>query len=250
MNAVAGPLLQARDLKPRHDDGQAFEHPLSIEVSSGEIVCLVGPNGGGKTAFLRALAALDKPASGALKVLGKDALKLDTDAWRALRLRAAYVGEGAPLLSIVNGLINVTLPAMYHRLGTAPQVQAAAQDILTFLDYPGRQDLLPAYLNQHERLLLAIARCLMLSPELMFLDEPFHMTDSACREREAAVYHKLTTERGLALLIATHNLGFVRRHADKIVFLHPDWVGCFDGWKPFAASRQAEVKGFLDTDPR
>ncbi|HEX4301102.1 MAG TPA: ATP-binding cassette domain-containing protein [Gammaproteobacteria bacterium] len=246
MNAAAL-LLQARDLRARREDGQPFQQPLSIEMRAGETVCLIGPNGGGKTAYLRALAAVDRPATGAIKVLGKDALKLDTDAWRALRLRAAYIGEGAPLLSVVNGLINVTLPAMYHRLGTAPQVQAAAQDLLTFLDYPGRQDLLPAYLNQHERLLLAIARCLMLSPELMFLDEPFHMTDNACREREAVVYGKLTAEKGLGLLIATHNLGFVRRHADQIVFLHPDWIGCFAGWKVLNASKQPEVRAFLDS---
>ena len=249
MNAVT-PLLEARDLCPRREDGSAFQHGLTYAVRPGEITCLVGPNGSGKTAYLRALAAVDIPASGNLRLLGKDALKLDATAWRALRLRAAYVGEGAPLLSVVNGLINVTLPAMYHRLGNAPKVQAAAQEILKFLDYPGRQDLLPAYLNQHERLLLAIARCLMLSPELMFLDEPFHMTDNACREREAAVYQKLTRERGLALLIATHNLGFVRRYADHIVFLHPVWVGCFDGWKELSASKRAEVREFLDTDQR
>jgi len=249
MNAAA-PLLQARDLRPRREDGAPFEHPLSLEVQAGETVCLVGPNGGGKTAYLRALAAVDKPAGGSVKLLGKDAGRLDADAWRALRLRAAYVLEGAPLLSVVNGLINVTLPAMYHRLGTAAQVAAAAQELLKFLDYPGRQDLLPAYLNQHERLLLAIARCLMLSPELMFLDEPFHMTDNACREREAAVFRRLAGDKGLAVLIATHNLGFVRRYADKIVFLHPQWAGCFDGWKPFSASVRSEVRDFLDTDQR
>ena len=245
MSAVA-PLLQATELRPRNPDGSSFDHALSLEVAGGETVCFVGPNGGGKTAYLRALAAVDHPASGGLKLLGKNALGLDSLRWRALRLKAAYVLEGAPLLSVVNGLINVTLPAMYHRLGTATQVATAAQDLLKFLDYPGRQDLLPAYLNQHERLLLAIARCLMLSPELMFLDEPFHMTDNACREREATVFSKLTAEKGLGLLIATHNLGFVRRRADKIVFTHPGWVGCFAGWKAFNASGRPEVRAFLD----
>ena len=246
MNAVV-PLLEATDIRPRNADGSSFEHALSLEVASGQTVCLVGPNGGGKTAYLRALASADIPASGSLKLFGRNALGLDSLSWRALRLKAAYVLEGAPLLSVVNGLINVTLPAMYHRLGTATQVAAAAQDLLKFLDYPGRQDLLPAYLNQHERLLLAIARCLMLSPELMFLDEPFHMTDNACREREAVVFSKLTGEKGLGLLIATHNLGFVRRHADKIVFTHPDWVGCFAGWKALNASERPEVRAFLDS---
>src|SRR6201999_4260984 len=150
MSAVA-PLLQAEGLRPRREDGAVLDHPLTMEVKAGDTVCLVGPNGGGKTAYLRALAAVDRPAAGSVKLLGKDAGRLSTDAWRALRLRAAYVAEGAPLLSVVNGLINVTLPAMYHRLGTATQVATAAQELLKFLDYPGRQDLLPAYLNQHEQ---------------------------------------------------------------------------------------------------
>jgi len=207
----------------------------------------VGPNGGGKTAYLRALAAVDMPAAGNLQLLGRNAQGLDGANWRALRLKVAYVAEGAPLLSVVNGLINVTLPAMYHRLGNAEQARTKALEILGYLDYPGRQDLLPAYLNQHERLLLAIARCLMLSPELMFLDEPFHMTDNACRERESGVYQKLARERGLTLVLATHNLGFVKRRADEIVFVHPEGVWRFAGWKEFAGAGRSQVRDFLDT---
>lgn len=239
-------LLKAAGLRPLREDGSAFEHPLSLEAAAGETVCLLGPNGGGKTAYLRALAAVDPPAAGTLELFGLDTRKLGETARRNLRLRAAFVSEGAPLLSVVNGLINVTLPAMYHRLGNATEMQAAAIETLKFLDYPGRQDLLPAYLNQHERLLLAIARCLMLSPEAIFLDEPFHMTDNACRERESAVLRKLVRERNMAVFIATHNLAFARKHADRIVFLHPAWVGCFAGWKAFADAGRAEVRAFLD----
>jgi ABC-type lipoprotein export system ATPase subunit len=244
---VSAALLEAVGLLPRREDGGAFAHPLTFHMPAGRTVCLVGPNGGGKTAYLRALAAVDAPAAGSLKLFGLDTRRLGEAARRSLRLRAAFVAEGAPLLSVVNGLANVTLPAMYHRPGNATEVQAAAIETLRFLDYPGRQDLLPAYLNQHERLLLAIARCLMLSPEAIFLDEPFHMTDNACRDREAAVYRKLARERNMAVLIATHNLEFVRRHAEDIVFLHPGWTGCFKGWGEFTGSKRAEVHEFLDT---
>jgi len=244
---MAAILLEAEDLKPLRGDGSAFEHGISCHYAAGRIVCLVGPNGSGKTAYLRTLAAVDPPAAGGLTLFGQDALDLDAEAARSLRMRAAFVAEGAPLLSVVNGLINVTLPAMYHRLGNAEQARTKALEILGYLDYPGRQDLLPAYLNQHERLLLAIARCLMLSPELMFLDEPFHMTDSACRERESGIYQKLTRERGMTLLLATHNLGFVKRRADDIVFVHPDGVWHYTGWKEFAAAARSQVRDFLDT---
>ncbi len=238
-------LIEARGLRPLREDGNPFEHALDFETTGGRVVCLVGPNGGGKTAYLRALAAVDAPASGKLKLFGNDAIGLDAEARRELRLKAAFVGEGAPLLSVVTGLTNVMLPATYHHLGHALEIRASALETLKFLNYPGRHDQLPAFLNQHERLLLAIARCLMLSPGLIFLDEPFHMTDSACRQRESDIYVRLARERGLAVLIATHNLGFVKRHADEIVFLHPGGTARYDGWKGFAAKPDAAVKAFL-----
>jgi polar amino acid transport system ATP-binding protein len=244
---AAAALLEAEDLRPLRSDGSAFEHGVSCRLGPGRVVCVVGPNGSGKTAYLRALAAVDPPAGGKLSLFGRDALDLDKETRRTLRLKVAFITEGAPLLSVVTGLTNVTLPAMYHRLGNAEQARVKAEEILAFLDYPGRQDLLPAYLNQHERLLLAIARCLMLSPELMFLDEPFHMTDNACRERESAVYQKLARERGLTLLLATHNLGFVKRQADEIVFVHPEGVWRFSGWKEFTTAARDPVREFLDT---
>ena len=243
----AAPLIEADDLKPMRADGSAFEHGLTCRIDSGRVICLVGPNGSGKTAYLRTLAAVDPPASGRLKLFGQEAARLGAESRRALRLKAAFIAEGAPLLSVVTGLTNVTLPAMYHRLGHNLEIRASALETLKFLNYPGRDDVLPAYLNQHERLLLAIARCLMLSPELIFLDEPFHMTDSACRQRESDIYIRLSRERGLAVLIATHNLGFVKRHADEILFLHPAGIMRYTSWKAFAESGHAGVRAFLDT---
>lgn len=237
-------LLHAEALRPYREDGSVFEHGLSLDTESGRIICLVGPNGSGKTAYLRALAGVD-PALGRLRILEQDVSGLDTTGWRKLRCRVAFIGEGAPILSVVDGLTNVTLPALYHRLGTRDAIQAQAAELLNFLDYPGQRDVLPAYLNQHQRLLLAIARCLMLSPELLFLDEPFHMTDEECRKREADIYLKLAHERGLAILVSTHNLGFVKRHAQEIVFIHPHGVQRFPDWATFATDPLPSLQQFL-----
>ena len=244
MNAAA-PLLEAEGVLPLREDGKAFEHPLSYRADGGRVVCFVGPNGGGKTAYLRALAGLDLLAAGRVRLFGKDPASLGAEEERMLRCRAAFINEGAPLLSVVSGLSNVTLPAMYHRLGHNLEIRASALETLQFLNYPGRHDLLPAYLNQHERLLLAIARCLMLSPELLFLDEPFHMADSACRQRESDIYVRLASERGLGVFIATHNLGFVKRHADEIVFVSTAGIEIFRGWRALNESKLPEARSFL-----
>ena len=238
-----GMLLSAEAVRPR---GEAFPHSLSYQTGSSRIVCLVGPDGAGKTTWLRMLAGVDLPAAGRLQLLGMDVMRLDTPAWRRLRCRAAFINAGAPLLSVVDGFSNVTLPALYHRLGTAAAVRVKALETLEFLGYTGRRDALPAFLNSHERLLLAIARCLMLSPELLFLDEPFHMADDACRRREAEIYLRLKRERNLTVLVATHNLGFVKRYADDIVFIHPQGAWPFPGWTDFAAATLPAVRGFLD----
>jgi ABC-type multidrug transport system ATPase subunit len=237
-------LLHAEDLRPWREDGSEFEHALSLDAEPGRIICLVGPNGSGKTAYLRALAGVD-PAAGELRILDQDVSTLDTPAWRKLRCHVAFIGEGAPLLSVVDGITNVTLPALYHRLGTRDAIQTQALELLRFLDYPGQQDALPAYLNQHQRLLLAIARCLMLSPALIFLDEPFHMTDEECRKRESDIYIKLARERGLAVVVSTHNLGFVKRHAQQIVFIHPQGVQRFPDWATFSSHPLPVLQQFL-----
>ena len=237
-------LLYAEALRPRREDGSEFAHALSLEVEPGRIICLVGPNGSGKTAYLRALAGVD-PAAGTLRLLGSEVATLDTPAWRQLRCRVAFVSEGAPLLSVVDGITNVTLPALYHRLGTRDAIRAQAMELLDFLGYPGSREVLPAHLNQHQRLLLAIARCLMLSPELIFLDEPFHMTDEECRKRESDIYRKLAHDRGLAVLVSTHNLGFVKRHAQDILFIHPQGVQHFASWDAFTNAPLPALQQFL-----
>lgn len=238
MNAA---VLEAETLRPLPDCGA-----LSLRVGAGRLVCLLGPAGGGKSLWLRALAGVDPPAAGRLEILGVNVERLNADAWRQLRRRAGFVPTGAPLLSVSSGLANVMLPALYHGTVREPQARSQALEILAYLGYQGPTDKLPAYLHPHERLLLAIARCLMLSPQLLFLDEPFYMTDELHRRREAALYRRLARERGLAMFVATHNLGFAKRAADDILFIRRGAVQHFAGWPAFADSGQPEVRAFLD----
>jgi ABC-type multidrug transport system ATPase subunit len=237
-------LITAEGLRPFENTDSGYS--LDLKVTGGKIVCLVGPGGGGKTSWLRVLAGINRPAAGCLRLLGDDVPPQDTPAWRQLRCQAAFIPEGAPLLSVVDALNNVMLPALYHRIGTPEAIRLRAQETLEFLGYSGSLQALPAHLSQHQRLLLAIGRCLMLSPRLLFLDEPFHMTDDACRRREAEIYQRLARERGMAILVATHNLGFTKRYATDIVFVHSHGVWAFDGWPAFVQSPLIEARTFLN----
>jgi ABC-type polar amino acid transport system ATPase subunit len=237
-------LIAAEGLRPLAGIDSACS--LDLEVTCGNIVCLLGPGGGGKSTWLRALAGVTPPAIGRLRLLGNDVPPYDTPAWRQLRCQAAFIPSGAPLLSVVDALNNITLPALYHRIASPETIRLRAEETLDFLGYNGSMQALPAHLSQHERLLIAIGRCLMLSPRLLYLDEPFHMTDDACRRREAKIYQQLARERGMAVLVATHNLGFAKRYATDIVFVYSQGVWKFDSWQAFTEAPLIETRAFLN----
>jgi ABC-type polar amino acid transport system ATPase subunit len=228
--------------------GRLPQHqPLSCGIAVGSINCMVGRNFTGKSSWLRALAGLDLPAAGTLEIMGSDVWSLDTANWRRLRTNAAFITAKAPLISWLDGLSNVTLPAVYHELEGEVAARDQARKLLDKLGYDGALDVLPAYLDRHHRSLLALARCLMLAPEMVFIDEPFELTDSNSRAEMEKVLNWLAQEQGITLVISTHNLDFARGHADSVLYasgsglyVHRSWDELSDVAPAFAAGRPDE----------
>jgi ABC-type transporter Mla maintaining outer membrane lipid asymmetry ATPase subunit MlaF len=244
---MAAPLLVARKLIPSALPREWLTpaHALDLALERGTICCLIGPQGGGKTAWLRALAAVEPPAEGELTIAGRYCSNLAYEAWRRMRPQIAYIGASAPLLSVLNGLANVTLPAHYHRIGSTEAIRAKALAVLERLGWQGPLDVLPAYLDEHQRRLLALARCLILDPHILFIDEPFRMTDVAGWHHMGSVFVDLAHERKIALVVVTHHLPFVRRHADRILFTSRAGVRDYAGWSALAAAGDPAVHEFL-----
>lgn len=236
------PILVARDLVP---EGVGVPATLALEVRRGEMICLVGPKGTGKTQLLRALAGLDPPARGSVDLLGRRTDGLDSKAWLDLRRRAAFISSDAPLLSVVDALVNVTLPANYHAIAPSAQVRSDALALLERLGWVGDLTLLPAFLDEHQRRLLALARCLILKPVVLFVDEPFRMSDVSGWRHFGSVFEGLRRDDGLAVLMVTHNLPFVREVDARVLFCGPQGPRMFAHWRDFAQDADPAIAGFL-----
>ncbi|MEE8119677.1 MAG: ATP-binding cassette domain-containing protein [Gammaproteobacteria bacterium] len=224
-------IISARKMIPAGLAGETVTtRALDLDVRGGETVCLIGPTNTGKTNYLRTMAAIEPPLSGEVMLLERDMRQFARQVVLDIRQRVAFIGDSAPLLSTLSGLVNVMLPALYHERGDRDAVMQQAEAVLDRLGWDGDSSQLPAYLSDHERRLLALARCLIMDPAAILIDEPFRMTDLACWKQLADVYRELTSVDGRALVIVTNNLHFVKRNADRIVFFEPDAVKVFDSW--------------------
>ncbi|HEY3486862.1 MAG TPA: ATP-binding cassette domain-containing protein [Gammaproteobacteria bacterium] len=209
-------VIKCRNLVPA---GGKSPQTFNLEIGRNTLTCIVGPADSGKTSYLRLLGGIDPPVRGELEILGYKIWSLHENARRQLRLYAAYVLPNSALLSSVNALQNIMLPAQYHCMGTDKHIEERALALLAWLGYPDSNDDRPAseLPAMHQRL-IAIARSLILDPEILFIDDAFAFFDAAGSRRMAGLYLEMRDRHDLTLVLTTDNTAFAREQADLVLY--------------------------------
>jgi lipoprotein-releasing system ATP-binding protein len=184
---------------------------LSLQVKRGEIVALVGPSGSGKTTLLQIAGLLDTPTSGEITV-GGEAMTEANDGKRTLarQKHIGFVYQFHHLLPEFTALENVVLPQMAAGVSQA-QASGTATTLLDELKLSKRLSHRPARLSGGEQQRVAIARALANNPALLLADEPTGNLDLHTADEVFGMLLKMVRERGLAALVATHNIDLARR---------------------------------------
>lgn len=194
---------------------------LDLTVEAGEIVALMGASGAGKTTVLRAVAAL-QPISAGTITLGDVTLKPGPVPRQSqlslLRSKVGMVFQEHALFEHLTVLDNVILAPVHARRWDPARATDAAMQLLESLGISERADALPRQLSGGQAQRAAIARALVLDPQLLLMDEPTSALDPARRVVLADTLRKLTAG-GRALLISTHDADFAGACADRIVAL-------------------------------
>jgi putative ABC transport system ATP-binding protein len=180
---------------------------VSLDIEKGEFVAFVGPSGSGKTTLVNILGCLDNATSGSLVLGGKtifrENLKLsETELTRIRRQVFGYIFQKFYLLPTLTVLENVILPLTFFR-----KTGAALDpiEVLKFLGLEKRTDHRPGELSGGEMQRVAIARALVNNPDILLADEPTGNLDSARSREIGEVIKRLNEERGLTVLLVTHN---------------------------------------------
>ena len=236
-------LINGQGLVPI--DATSFLSPLSLSVRAGSVTCFVGPDGSGKSRYLRTLAGVDAVQDGQLTLLGQSAYNLTQDEWRQMRARIGFLGSNTPLISFFSGWQNVLFPALYHRLAEPAEVEAKARKLIADFGIDADLEELPAYLDGLNVYKLTIVRALMLEPLVLFLDEPFRRFDIGSIRPVQRFLLNMVRESGLALVIATHDLPLVAKYADQVFFCGDGNVRSFTGGSELLRSSFADVQEYV-----
>jgi putative ABC transport system ATP-binding protein len=201
------PLIELRRVEKIYGKGEAAVAALAgidLTIHDGEFVAVMGPSGSGKSTCMNILGCLDAPTGGHYLFRGSDVSKLSRDQ-RAL-LRRHYLGfvfQGFNLLKRTTALENVELPLIYRGVSRG-QRRRKGMEVLEQVGLKGRETHTAAELSGGQQQRVAIARALVADPSVVFADEPTGNLDSAKSHEIMRLLKSLNAERGLTIVLVTH----------------------------------------------
>jgi lipoprotein-releasing system ATP-binding protein len=217
MSDAGALLIVAEDLDKEYRSGPEMLRVLrgaSLILRAGEMVALVGASGVGKSTLLHILGAVDRPTAGRVLFAGEDVFaRSEAALTRFRRQEVGFVFQFYNLLSEMTALENAMVPALLQRVPTR-EARARAADALADVGLGDRLQHRPGELSGGEQQRVAIARALMNAPRVILADEPTGNLDPKTSGVIYDLFLRLQAERGLALLIATHNPDLAAR-ADR-----------------------------------
>jgi putative ABC transport system ATP-binding protein len=201
--------ISVRDLTKVYDLGEVQVRALrgvSVDIREGEFVAVIGPSGSGKSTFMHILGCLDRPSSGTYVLDGADVSKLSKNALAAVRnKKIGFVFQGFNLLSRTTALDNVELPLLYNSDGMrGKERHRRAKEALESVGLADRAGHHPNQLSGGQQQRVAIARSLINEPAILLADEPTGNLDTRTSIEVMDIFQRLNTERGITVLLITH----------------------------------------------
>jgi len=192
-------------------------HEVSAEIKRGEVVVIIGPSGSGKSTFLRSLNLLESATKGKVYFEGVDITdpKIDINVHRQ---KMGMVFQNFNLFPHLTVLKNIILAPVKLRKMTKQEAEAEAMKLLEMVGLADRRDAYPAQLSGGQKQRIAIVRALCMKPDVMLFDEPTSALDPEMVGEVLDVMKKLATE-GMTMAVVTHEMGFAREVADRVVFM-------------------------------
>ena len=216
---------------------------INFELKEGERVVVLGPSGSGKSTFLRCINWMEEPTSGEIIFDGEVVTEKNI---RRVRRNIGMVFQHFNLISNMTVMENLVLAPVKLRLMKRDAAEKRAMELLRHIGLPGKANAYPASLSGGQKQRVAIIRAMMLSPEVLLFDEPTSALDPESIGDVLSLIRELA-DRGMTIMIVTHELSFAKEIATRIVFIDKGKIieeGTPEGF--FGHPKTPRVREFLD----
>lgn len=209
-------MIKVKNLCKSFGDLQVLKG-ISETINDREVVCVIGPSGSGKSTFLRCLNLLEEPSGGEVFLDGKKINDSDVDI-DEIREKLGMVFQGFNLFPHMTVLDNLTLAPIKVKGMEKAAAEEKARKLLETVGLADKAEKYPASLSGGQKQRVAIARALAMDPEIMLFDEPTSALDPEMVGEVLNVMKNLA-ENGMTMVIVTHEMGFAREVADRVLFI-------------------------------
>lgn len=209
-------MIQVCNLKKQFNNIMVLDD-VNIDFNTKEVTCILGPSGAGKSTFLRCLNLLEEPTAGKILYNGKNTLDENFDV-RQLREDVGMVFQHFNLFPLKSVVENVMLALVLVKKMPKKMAREKALEMLKKVGLSDKADVMPHTLSGGQQQRVAIARALAMEPKMLLFDEPTSALDPELVGDVLAVMRNLAKE-GMTMIVVTHEMGFAKDVADRILFM-------------------------------
>lgn len=207
-------MLEIKNLKKSYGDLEVLKG-INQVINDREVLCIIGPSGGGKSTLLRCLNHLEEPTEGEIYIDGE---LICEENLIKVRERMGMVFQNFNLFPHMSVLENVTVGPIHVKGKSKEKAEKHARELLALVGLSDKVDAKPRALSGGQQQRVAIARALAMDPEVMLFDEPTSALDPEMVGEVLDVMKKLASE-GMTMVVVTHEMGFAKEVADKVIFI-------------------------------
>ena len=209
-------LIEVRDLCKSYNEHVVLKN-LNTEIYKGDVIAIIGPSGCGKSTFLRSINLLEKPESGAIIFEGTNILDKKTDI-NKVRQKIGMVFQQFNLFPNMTVKENIMLAPMKLKGMSKDEASRKADELLERVGLLDKKDANPANLSGGQKQRIAIARTMAMNPDVILFDEPTSALDPEMVGEVLNIMKELANE-GMTMIIVTHEMGFARDVANRVIFI-------------------------------
>ena len=236
-------MIYVKGLSKSYGDNQVIKN-IDMHIAPGEKVVIIGPSGSGKSTFLRCLNLLEQPTSGSIVFDGQEITDPKADI-NEIRRHMGMVFQHFNLFNNLTVLDNITLAPIKLKIMTKKEAEAEAMRLLKLVNLEEKANAYPAQLSGGQKQRTAIVRSLAMKPKVMLFDEPTSALDPEMVGEVLDLMKKLADD-GMTMAVVTHEMGFAREVATRVVFMDEGIIMEENNPKDFFGNPQNErLKSFL-----